>query len=42
MYGHIRKVLHQWHNVHVDGCGYRGDNVESIVASVLLLLSPVW
>jgi len=32
---------HQWHNVHADGCGYRGDNVESIVASVLLPLSPV-
>jgi len=25
----------------VDGCGYRGDNVESIVTGVLLLLSPV-
>jgi len=25
----------------VDGCGYRDDNVESIVAGVLLLLSPV-
>jgi len=38
---HIRKVPHQWHNVCMDGCRYRGDNVESIVASVLLLLSPV-
>jgi len=25
----------------MDGCRYRGDNVESIVAGVLLLLSPV-
>jgi len=25
----------------MDGCGYRGDNVESIVVGVLLLLSPV-
>jgi len=39
--GHIRKVPHQWHNVCADGCGYRGDNIESIVAGVLLLLSPV-
>jgi len=41
VWSYKRKVPHQWHNVCTDGCGYGGDNVESIVAAVLLLLYPV-
>jgi len=32
VWSYKEEVLHQWHNVCTAGCGYRGDNVESIVA----------